>query len=227
MSQSIQRRIALIHGLDESVAPARAAFAQIWPEAFCFDLLDNSLAIDRQEKADLDTAMMDRFQTLGSYAAQSSGKSGRTSGILFTCSAFGPAIDAVKKSLPIPVLRPNESAFARALELGKNIGLVVTFPASLSMLRAELEAMAVARQQRIVIKPILVDGALRALKSGDGSAHDELVAKECRHLDSLDALVLGQFSLARAAAGLRRLLNIPVLTTPDCAVEALRARLGG
>ena len=37
-------RIALIHALEESVLPARAAFDAEWPEAFCFDLLDASLA---------------------------------------------------------------------------------------------------------------------------------------------------------------------------------------
>ena len=40
-------RIALIHALEESVAPIRAAFREAWPEAFAFDLLDTSLAIDR------------------------------------------------------------------------------------------------------------------------------------------------------------------------------------
>ena len=39
-------RIALIHALEESVLPARAAFAAHWPEAHAFDLLDTSLATD-------------------------------------------------------------------------------------------------------------------------------------------------------------------------------------
>jgi Asp/Glu/hydantoin racemase len=226
MRHATQHRIALIHALDESVSPARTAFARNWPEAFCFDLLDNSLAIDRAEQDELDATIMVRFQALGDYAAQSSGKGGRTRGILFTCSAFGPAIDAVKKRLPIPVLRPNEAAFARALEIGGTIGLVVTFPHSLPMLQAELEAMAAERRQRIVVRPILVSGALSALKAGDGATHDELVARACQDVGPTDALVLGQFSLARAAPSLRQFLSTPVLTTPDCAVEALRARLG-
>ena len=37
-------RIALIDALEESVAPARAAFRPGWPEAETFDLLDTSLA---------------------------------------------------------------------------------------------------------------------------------------------------------------------------------------
>jgi hypothetical protein len=39
-------RIARVHALAESVAPAREAFRRRWPEAICFDLLDTSLAVD-------------------------------------------------------------------------------------------------------------------------------------------------------------------------------------
>ena len=50
-------RVALIHALEESVAPARRAFLEFWPEAFCFDLLDNSLAADLAHKGALDEAL--------------------------------------------------------------------------------------------------------------------------------------------------------------------------
>lgn len=40
-----------------------------------------------------------------------------------------------------------------------------------------------------------------------------------------DCIALGQFSLARAARVIAPVVECPVLTTPDCAVAALRARL--
>ncbi len=220
-----QPRIALIHALAESILPAQAAFAAEWPEAFCFDLLDTSLAVDLAEAGQLNAAMIERFQALADYATGYEGKSGRTRAILFTCSAFGPAIDAVKARLPIPVLRPNEAAFEQALVLGDSIGLVVTFGPSLHALQSELEDMAAAQGRKITVKPVLAEGALAALKSGDGETHDRLTAEACRDLGPLDVLILGQFSLARAAPGLRSLLPVPVLTTPDCAVRTLRAQL--
>jgi hypothetical protein len=111
-------RIALIHALEESVGPAREAFARHWPKAFAFDLLDTSLAIDRAEARRLDDDMMARFLSLADYAAAHAGKGGRTAGILFTCSAFGPDIDVVKARATIPVLRPNEAAFEAARRRG-------------------------------------------------------------------------------------------------------------
>jgi Asp/Glu/hydantoin racemase len=218
-------RIALIHALEESVLPARRAFAEGWPEAFCFDLLDTSLAIDLSDRGSLDPAMRTRFQTLADYAAGTVGRGGAAQAILFTCSAFGPAIDAVKARLDIPVYRPNEAAFDAALDLGSRIGLVVTFPPSLLALTAELQAMAAERGTSVTVTPVLAHGALAALKAGDGAAHDAAVLAACADLPPLDVLVLGQFSAARSAPVLAPTRSCPVLTTPGCAVMALRRRL--
>lgn len=218
-------RIALIHALEESVAPARTAFAADWPEAFCFDLLDTSLAVDLAEAGQLNDAMMRRFEELADYATGYQGKNGETRAILFTCSAFGPAIDAVKARLKIPVLRPNESAFSEALGLGNRIALVVTFPPSLPALTNELQQMAAEHGQDVEVQPILVKGALAALKGADGDLHDQLTAEACTAISDVDAIVLGQFSLARAAASVQLANTAPVLTTPGCAVRALRQML--
>lgn len=218
-------RIALIHALEESILPIRKAFAEAWPEALCFDLLETSLAVDLADAGQLDAAMIGRFQTLADYMASATGKGGRAQAILFTCSAFGPAIEAVRQSQSIPVMRPNEAAFEKALDLGDRLALVVTFPPSLPALSAELQAMAEARGRKVHITPVMAEGALAALKAGDGALHDRLVAEACKGLADQDAIILGQFSLARAAAVLQPIFPCPILTTPACAVAALRARL--
>ncbi|CAO3441071.1 aspartate/glutamate racemase family protein [Azospirillum endophyticum] len=215
-------RIALIHALEESVGPARAAFRAHWPEARIFDLLDTSLAVDLAEAGRLDQAMMARFRTLADYVAGTEGAGGRTAGILFTCSAFAPAIDAVKPHLPIPVFRPNEAAFEAAMAIGDRIGIVVSFGPSAESLRTELLAMAAACGRRIEVTVAVADGAMAALKGGDGDGHDEHVARTAGLLHDCDVVVLGQFSMARAQARLQPLLSAPVLTTPGAAVEALR-----
>jgi len=221
MSDPAAPRIALVHALEESVLPIRAAFAQIWPEAATFDLLDTSLAPDRAIAGHCDAGIVARFQALGRYAADHPGSSGPTRALLFTCSAFGPAIDAVRDDLPIPVFKPNEAAFREALAIGPRVGLCVTFEPSLASLSAELETEAARAGVPLDITPVLVPGALAALKAGDAEAHDAAVQAACRGLRGLDVLVLGQFSLARAAPGLAD-LPFPVVTTPGSAVRALR-----
>jgi Asp/Glu/hydantoin racemase len=217
-------RIALIHALEESVEPARTAFARDWPEAFAFDLLDTSLAVDRAAAGELTLSMVERFKSLGHYAANNAGSAGNTVGILFTCSAFGPAIDAVKATLSIPCLKPNESAFRLALSMGNNIGLMVTFGPSADALEAELLAMSSQLAREVKVRTVVVEGALAALKRGVGALHDQLVTQASASFGSdLDCLILGQFSLARArssivAAG----TSTPVITTPAAAVQELR-----
>jgi hypothetical protein len=211
MSKNLGPRIALIHALEESVLPCRKAFADLWPEAQIFDLLDTSLAVDLAAAGKLDDAMFKRFDTLAR---------------LFTCSAFGPAIDAVKTQLAIPVYRPNESAFVRAIAAGVRIGLIVTFPPSLPALSSELREMAYAVGRSVEIEGRVAAGALEALKAGDGAAHDALIDAAARSLPEVDIIVIGQFSAARAAPLIERWSKARVVTTPACAVDELRMVIG-
>jgi Asp/Glu/hydantoin racemase len=220
-------RIALVHALEESIAPARAAVQRCWPEAFAFDVFDSALAPDLAAAGALVPEICERVSRLGRYAADSQGTGGATAGILFTCSAFGPAIEAVQRSLPIPVLKPNEAAFEEALARGSRIGLVVSFGPSGPSLRAELEACAQARGAHVDVQVELAEGALAALKAGDAAGHDARVAAAAARFHAVDAVVLGQFSLARAATAVSAVLGEGrVLTTPDCAVQAIRRRVG-
>ncbi|PZN99262.1 MAG: hypothetical protein DCF30_12135 [Hyphomicrobiales bacterium] len=216
-------RIALIHALEESVLPARSAFAAHWPQAKAFDLLDTSLATDLAARGSLDAAMTERLLTLGRYAAATQGTAGPAKAILFTCSAFGPAIDAVKRALPVPVLRPNESAFAEALALGGRIGLMVTFAPSLPSLTQEIREMAGAP---VDVTGVMVEGALAALKAGDGATHDRLAGEAAAKLAGVDTLILGQFSLARARPAIEAATGLRVVTTPEAAIRGLKRAIG-
>ena len=208
-------RIALIHALAHSVGPINDEMARAWPEATVMNLLDDSLSADlaRQGRG-LDADMHQRFESLAAYAESTGAQA-----LLFTCSAFGPAIEAVAAELPIPVLKPNESAFRAALAHGKRIGLLVTFAGSLAPLTEELQTMA---GPGLELHARIVPAALGALQAGDGAAHDAKIAEAAAHLPPVDALVLGQFSMARAA---RALADRIVYTTPDAAVADLKRRI--
>ncbi|MCB1980822.1 MAG: arylsulfatase, partial [Rhodoferax sp.] len=95
-------RIALIHALAHSPAPINAALARDWPEAERMNLLDDSLSADLARAGGIDDRMTQRFLALADYAVGTG-----AGGILFTCSAFGPCIDAVaRRFAPLPVLKP-------------------------------------------------------------------------------------------------------------------------
>lgn len=224
---SLNPRIALIHALAVSEPPVLAAFARLWPDAQVFSLLDDSLAGDLSAEGTLTPGMVNRFRTLGRYAADCGANGKRTDAILFTCNAFGLAIEQVKRDLSIPVLKPNEAAFERALEIGPRIGLLATFESALPSVLPELQAMAAARRVNAVIETAFVPGALRALKAGDSEEHDRLIARSAASLPKCDAIVLSQFSMARAAPSVAAKTASAVLTTPEAAVEKLRALVAG
>ena len=210
-------RVALIHALRHSPPPIEAAFARLWPGVTLANLLDDSLSADLARDGAITPAMTERFHRLSRYAVDTG-----ADGILFTCSAFGPCIEACARDLaPMPVLKPNEAMIAEivaAVGPGGRIGLLATFAGSLATMPAEFPA-------GVTVVPRLAEGALAALDRGDPDAHDRLAAEAARGLAGCDAIALAQFSLARAAPLVAAATGLRVFTTPDSAVRALRARL--
>jgi hypothetical protein len=121
-------RITLIHALKHSIAPIEASFAKLWPDARLMNLLDDSLSADLARDGGLSDAMTERFLALGRYGAGTG-----SDAILFTCSAFGPCIEAVARAhAPMPVLKPNEAMIEQAVAQARTIGLLSTFPPTLA-----------------------------------------------------------------------------------------------
>jgi aspartate/glutamate racemase len=210
-------RIALIHALPHSVAPINEAMAREWPQAYRMNLMDDSLSADLAAGGGLGAAMHRRFESLAQYAIDCG-----SDAILFTCSAFGPCIEAVaSKHAPLPVLKPNEAMIADAAAMGVRIGLVATFAPTLDSMRPEFPAA-------VELECALAEGALAALDAGDTGRHDMLVAKKAAELARLGCgvIALAQFSMARVRSRVAAETGLPVLTTVDTAVAALKRRLG-
>jgi hypothetical protein len=208
-------RIALIHALRHSPPPIEAAFAELWPQARLMNLLDDSLSSDLARDGKITEAMTRRFLELARYARATG-----ADGILFTCSAFGPCIEAVQRELaPLPVLKPNEAMIEEAERAGVRIGLLASFAPTLASMPPEFPPA-------LTIMPKLAEGALAALDRGDGAEHDRLAADAARDLAGCDVIALAQFSLARSAPAVMAATGRPVLTTPESAVRKLKRLLG-
>jgi Asp/Glu/hydantoin racemase len=213
-------RIALIHATSVAIDPIVAAFQRLWPDARTTSLLEDALAPDLAADGKLTDRMIERFVTLTRYVHGCG-----ADGILFTCSAFGPAIEAAAKSVPVPVLKPNEAMLDEALAAGSHIGLIATFEPTIPALQAELATMAGAKKQKIhVITSIVADAAV-ALRNGNAESHDNLIAGAAANLTDCDVLVLGQFSMASAARLIPAQAGRTVLTSPDSAVMRLKQAL--
>jgi len=216
----MSKRIALVHAVTAAMAPIADAFRELWPEADCVNILDDALPRDLETSGGLSPQIMTRFEALGAYAA-GVGAAGR----LFTCSAFGPAIEAVARAQPFPVLKPNEAMFDAALAHGTRIGMLATFAPSVPSMEAEFAELTALRGLSAQIETICVPDAMAALRGGDAETHNALLAQAAPQLGHCDAVMLAQFSTARAEPAVAQRLAIPVLTAPNAAVRRLQSAL--
>jgi hypothetical protein len=218
-------RIALIHATALAVEPINDALKRLWPAAQRMNLLDDSLSVDLARDGRLTDAMVQRFIDLARYA-QGTG----CGAILFTCSAFGPAIEAARRATGLPTLKPNEAMFEQALARARpqatlQLGLVATFQASIPSMSAELQELARERGTALALRSVFVPEAMDDLARGRAGEHHRKIAQAARSLADCDAVMLAQFSMAAAAPQVQEQLPCVVLTSPDCAVQALMQRI--
>jgi Asp/Glu/hydantoin racemase len=219
-------RIALIHATPLAMQPVAAAFAQLWPQASLMNLLDDSLSQDLAAAGSLNDAMVQRFVDLAHYV-----KAQGADAILFTCSAFGPAIEVAGKSVGIPTLKPNEAMFEEALDIcarlggARRVGLLTTFGPSAAPMQKEFDAAVRQRGQVTALDCACATGGMEALNCGDAATHDRLILEQLPHVTACDVLMLGQFSMARAQAAVEQASGKTVLTSPASAVRSLQKLL--
>ena len=75
---------------------------------------------------------------------------------------------------------------------------------------------------KLQIRIRAIPAANAALQQGRGAEHDRLIAAAAAEIGKCDALVLGQFSMARAATGIPVAPGRKVLTSPQSAVNRLK-----
>ena len=223
-------RIALIHATPLAIEPVNTSFKKLWPEATLQNILDDSLSRDHASAGHLTAAMVERFIDLAQYA-----KRAGCEGILFTCSAFGEAIEAAAAAVAIPTLKPNEAMFEDALRMAMavhqneaavlNMGLVATFEASIVSMSEEFNALTARLERQVKLHSLFVPHAMDALAQGHPNEHHKLIGEGVQTMPACDVMMLAQFSMAAAQTLAQSQTATTVLTSPDCAVLALQKRM--
>jgi hypothetical protein len=206
-------RIALVHAVKVAIAPVEEAFRRHWPEAELSNLLDDSLSRDRNREGALTPQLSRRIASLAQYGIDAGADA-----VLYTCSAFGDAIEAVKREQKVPVLRPNEAMLSEALRHGRRIGMLATFAPTVPALQGELRAL----DPQVRITSLCVPEAMTALDAGDKATHDRLLALAAPKLGACEVGMRAQFSRAGARDAVARAVSCPALTSPDSAVRRLK-----
>jgi len=179
--------------------------------------MDDSLSVDRTAASDGEAQFIPRFLTLTRYCIDNGADA-----ILFACSAFNAAIDACKQSTDLPVLKPDEAMIEAALARGGRLAVLATFAPSIESLQTQIDTLAAASGAGVDVEGVFVEGAMDALKAGELDDHDERIANAAALIQRADAILLAQFSMARAAPAVRAVAAATVLTSPASAVAKLK-----
>lgn len=210
-------RIVLIHATRVAMAPIDDAFKRLWPDAETISILEEGLSADAASGRVDATELDRRINVLADYAMDLA-----PDAILYTCSAFGAGIETAAARLDIPVLKPNEAMFEAAVASGGNAIMLYTFPPAVAGMELEFTEETARGDADATLTSVAVPDALAALKAGDGKTHDQLIAQAAANVRNADAIVLAHFSMSRAADAVRACTDIPVLTSPDAAIDKLK-----
>jgi Asp/Glu/hydantoin racemase len=215
-------RIYLLHAYRYSVAPCEEAFARLWPEAEAVRLLDEGLYADAGADGSLPPNIGARLSSLFNHCVLSGAK-----GIVFTGSTFGPAVEAAKGGITVPLLKADEAMSEIAVAKSKRILILATAKRAMPVIRRNLENAAKSAGTAPELAEIWVEGAQAANNAGRAEEHDRAIADAAKnHGEGFDAIVLGQMSMAPARRLMAPDLAARVLTSPDASAIKMRAALG-
>ncbi|MCG8927609.1 aspartate/glutamate racemase family protein [Lentzea sp. CC55] len=211
--------IALVHATPAPIGPAAEAFADALPQARLWNLLDDTLIGDAEQAGGLTPALRTRMRTLIAYAVDHGADA-----VLLTCSMYGPVAEEAARNHPVPVLPSDLALFDEVARLEPATVLVLG-PAEAGT-RDTVDRLSAHLGPGTSVHGTAVAGVREALAENDVDLAARLLATSASaHLS--DVVVLGQFSLAPAAEQVRALADVPVLSPPRLAAQAVGTALAG
>lgn len=214
--------VAMIHAVPTAPRIAHQAFAEEFPQATVWNVLDDRLLDDAREAGGLTGTLRRRMLRLIGHVLD-----GGAQGLLLTCSSYGEVVDTARALWNVPVLKSDESMFKAALAgPSRRLAVVASTPPAVPSAVAQLEALVPA------VRPDRPVDIITALSEEAAVAADPETA--ARHLaDALraaggagaDAVLLAQYSLTPARDALAALVGVPVLDGAGAAARELRGLL--
>jgi aspartate/glutamate racemase len=211
-------RLAFIHTSPAAIAPLMQFYGAEAPEMEITNLLDDGLLrlLKAGDRRAAEARLSDMLRTAREvYGAE---------GAMLTCSAVPAAIlDRLRACAGIPIVKIDEAMARRAVESGPRIGVAVTFAPTVEPTR-RLLLDAGAKDIAVEIAP----GAYDALLGGNAELHDKLLLQTVEHLAAAGAnvIVLAQVSMARVLDRARARVTVPVLSSLETSLAAVRDALG-
>ncbi len=218
----MKRRVAFVHTSPAAVGPLAQFYAEAAPEMEITNLLDDGLLrlLAAGRAGDVRRRLAEMLRAAAeTYAPELA---------MVTCSSVPmETVDSLARDFSFPVLKIDYPMAQRAVRAGRRVGVAATFPPTLAPTSRLLNEAAAEAGTEVEIVQEVEPAAYDALLSNDTATHDELLAAAVENLQAKDvsAVVLAQVSMARALPALSARARVPVLTSLDTSLEAIREAL--
>ena len=214
-------RIVLLHAYRFSMAPIDEAFRELWPDAHAIRILDETLYADAAADGTLPANIGARLKSLFRHCELSG-----ANGIVFTGSTFGPAVEAARGAVKVPILKADEAMADAALCRGNRILILATAKRALPVIRGNLEAAAAKAGKAPEIGEAWVEGAQSANNASRAEEHDWLIAEAATAAQGYDVVMLGQMSMTPAIKRMTPAVAARTLSSPSASVARMKQLLG-
>lgn len=213
-----QPTIALISATFAAVEPAARGFADEFPDAVAWNIVDDRLLAEADLQGGVTPALRERMVRLIQHAITEG-----ADGVLLTCSLYGEVVHSLGDQ-GIPVLAADDAAFAQAIDGDYERLLVVgSLAAAVADSTERLRTAIRSASSDASVVSVVAPDALKATTERDIPAlRDSLAVAIAPHRGAIDAVVLAQYSLAPAADHLRAAFGIPVVSGPHASAAVLR-----
>jgi len=207
----MKHRVAFLHTSPPAIAPLMQFYSREAPEFEIVNLLDDGLLqhFREGESSAAESALLELVaRVYTKYQVQAA---------MLTCSAVSAAmLRSLQQASPVPLLKVDVPMAAAAATLGRRIGVAYTFAPT-------LEPTTALFGSDVEVLPRLVTGAYEALLAGRMDEHDNLVLAGLEtFLPHAEVIVLAQVSMARVLPRLRADFPVPVLSSLETSLTALR-----
>jgi Asp/Glu/hydantoin racemase len=179
-------------------------------------LLDEALYADAGPDGVLPPDLPGRVASVLRHARDS-----RADGLIFTGSTFGPAVEAARSELGIPLLKADEAMCDLIAAKTGRVVIACTAARALPVIRANVAAAARALGTAPEVSELWVAGAKEAITAGDFALHDRLIAEAVSACEA-DWIALGQISMVPSRGLLESAIAARVITGPDASVRRMR-----
>jgi Asp/Glu/hydantoin racemase len=213
-------RVAFLHTGAVVIPPVMKLAGEILPDVAVVNYLDDRIVADLGDP-DLAASVPGRVAALVEAA-----KSAAADVVMLTCSSISQLASPTAEQVGIPVLRIDEAMADEAVSIGHRLAVLATLPTTLEPTVALIHERARLAGTECEITSEVIEGAFRAVSTGDRETHDRLVAEAIERVAAdADVVVLAQASMASAAE--HATVDVPVLTSLELGIRRLSASLAG